>query len=106
LLHSQGFSGCNRYKKANDNKNTLIPTSLSYVEHYRPAYFLLENVKDLCIFKLGGTQATKAKISGGIKGGVMKWILKALTSLGYVEESLNIGKKEKEKKRKQFFIDF
>ncbi|KAH0558938.1 hypothetical protein GP486_004436 [Trichoglossum hirsutum] len=57
-IYSQGFSGINRFKKTNDIKNSLIATYLSYVDFYRPEYFLLENVRGL-------------------------FILRALTSLGY-----------------------
>lgn len=34
-------------------------------------------------FKLGGVQETKARMSGGIKLGVVKFILRALTAMGY-----------------------
>ncbi|ORX99839.1 S-adenosyl-L-methionine-dependent methyltransferase [Basidiobolus meristosporus CBS 931.73] len=79
----QGFSGINRYKKANDIKNSLIATSLSYVDYYRPEYFLLENVRGMLAFKLGGEQDGTNRIKGGIKMGVVKFILRALTSMGY-----------------------
>lgn len=78
----QGFSGMNRYKKANDIKNSLIATSLSYVDFYRPDYFLLENVRGLIEFKLGGEQ-DGLRIVGGIKQGVLKFIIRSLTRMGY-----------------------
>lgn len=34
-------------------------------------------------FKLGGVQVTKARMSGGIRLGVVKFILRALTAMGY-----------------------
>ncbi|KAK9679209.1 hypothetical protein K7432_016366, partial [Basidiobolus ranarum] len=46
----QGFSGINRFKKADDVKNSLIATSLSYVDFYKPEYFLLENVRGLLAY--------------------------------------------------------
>lgn len=68
----QGFSGLNRFKKDNEAKNTLIATFLSYVDFYRPEYFLLENVKGLLEHKFGD-----------IKMGMVKLIFRALTSMGY-----------------------
>ncbi|KAI9769140.1 MAG: hypothetical protein M1840_004491 [Geoglossum simile] len=79
----QGFSGINRFKKTNDIKNSLIATYLSYVDFYRPEYFLLENVRGLLVHKLGGQQVGENKQSGGIQMGTVKFILRALTSLGY-----------------------
>ncbi|RKP35191.1 S-adenosyl-L-methionine-dependent methyltransferase, partial [Dimargaris cristalligena] len=77
----QGFSGINRFPKADDIKNTLVTTSLSYVDFYRPRYFLLENVYGMVRFRLGGTQDSSAKIKDGIKMGVLKFIIRALTSM-------------------------
>jgi len=34
-------------------------------------------------FKLGGIQETKARMSGGIRLGVVKFIVRALTAMGY-----------------------
>ncbi|CAG8512544.1 12197_t:CDS:10 [Ambispora leptoticha] len=79
----QGFSGVNRYKKADDIKNSLVATALSYVDFYRPEYFLLENVRGMIAFRLGGEQDGKTKIKGGISMGVVKFILRALTAMGY-----------------------
>ena len=47
---------------------------ISYVEFYRPLFFLLENVVGMLSFPLEG--------KGGIKMGVVKFILRALISLG------------------------
>lgn len=79
----QGFTGMNRFPKADDVLNSLIATTLSCVDFYRPTYFLLENVRGMVDFKLGGVQETKARMSGGIKLGVVKFILRALTAMGY-----------------------
>jgi site-specific DNA-cytosine methylase len=43
----QGFSGSNRFKKADDIKNSLVVMYLSFVDFYRPKYSLLENVRGL-----------------------------------------------------------
>ncbi|KAG0174755.1 hypothetical protein DFQ30_002948 [Apophysomyces sp. BC1015] len=79
----QGYSGINRFKKADDIKNTLVCTALSYVDFYKPKYFLLENVRGLVNFKLGGEQEGTNRIKGGIQMGVVKYILRCLTSMGY-----------------------
>jgi DNA (cytosine-5)-methyltransferase 1 len=84
---SQGFSGINRFKQANDIKNTLIATSLSYVDFYKPKYFLLENVRGMLSFRLGGAQAGTNRIQGGIKMGVVKFIIRALTTMGYEHDA-------------------
>ena len=54
---------------------------LSYVEFYKPAYFLLENVVGLLNFKLGGEQDGQ-RIVNGVKMGVVKFIIRALVCLG------------------------
>ena len=56
---------------------------LSYVEFYRPKFFLLENVLGLLNHKL---QVNKAGLQEGnlIAHGIVKFILRTLTSLGYV----------------------
>ncbi|KAJ3185000.1 hypothetical protein HDU87_002566 [Geranomyces variabilis] len=79
----QGFSHLNRFRlRVNDIKNTLIAASLSYVEFFRPKYFLLENVRGLTDFELGGV-LDGDKLSGGIQLGVVKLIVKTLHALNY-----------------------
>lgn len=41
----KGYSSFNHNPKSNDSRNTLILAGLSCVDHYRPLYFLLENVQ-------------------------------------------------------------
>lgn len=79
----QDFSECNRHRKANSIKNSLLTTLLSYVDHYQPKYFLLENVRGLLNHRLGSNQKTKSTVTGGIEQGSVKFILRALTSMGY-----------------------
>lgn len=74
---------CNRHRKEKSSKNSLITTFLSYVDHYRPKYFLLENVRGLLQHRLGSSQRTKHTLKGAIEQGSVKVILRALTSLGY-----------------------
>ncbi|CCL99992.1 uncharacterized protein FIBRA_02017 [Fibroporia radiculosa] len=78
----QSFSGMNHYKRADDIRNTLVCNMLSYVEFYQPLYFLLENVTGLLFYPLNGRQEGRA-IVGGVKMGVVKFILRTLVSLGY-----------------------
>ncbi|KAL2069986.1 hypothetical protein VTL71DRAFT_14666 [Oculimacula yallundae] len=78
-----GYSGANRFPQDEDIKNSLLVVTLSYVDYYRPKYFLLENVKGLLTHRLGATQERKKKLEGGIEKGTVKFILRALTSLGY-----------------------
>jgi DNA (cytosine-5)-methyltransferase 1 len=58
---------------------------LSYVEFYRPSYFLLENVIGLLQYPLMGRMIGRAFVAGaGIKMGVVKFIVRSLTCLGFV----------------------
>lgn len=63
---------------------TLPMTMLSFVEIYRPPYFLLENVPGLLSFPLLSQQVPdyKYKLEGGIKTGMVKIILRVLVALG------------------------
>lgn len=70
----QGFSDLNQHKKPNEIKNTLVCSAMSYVDFYRPSYFLLENVRGLVSYKLGEDK---------IESGVLKFIIRCLTSMGY-----------------------
>ncbi|KAJ1917519.1 hypothetical protein H4219_003152 [Mycoemilia scoparia] len=79
----QGFSRANRFPKADDLKTSMIANSLSYVDFYRPSYFLLENVRGLLQYRLGGEQDGRARIVGGVKMGMLKFILRSLTAMGY-----------------------
>jgi DNA (cytosine-5)-methyltransferase 1 len=56
---------------------------LSYAEFYKPKFFLLENVLGLLSHKL---QINKPGPQEGesVANGIIKFILRALTSLGYV----------------------
>lgn len=47
-----GYSSINAHQKADDLRNTLIALVLSYVDFYRPAYVLLENVQALLNHKV------------------------------------------------------
>lgn len=59
---------------------------LSYVEFYRPRFFMLENVEGILYHPLAATQINKNKMEGGVRMGVVKMIMRVLTILGYVSE--------------------
>ncbi len=79
----QDFSGANRFRKSNSIKNSLLTVFLSLLDHYQPAHFMLENVRDMLHHRLGSTQVNAHQVKGGIESGTVKFILRALTSLGY-----------------------
>ena len=54
---------------------------ISYVEFYRPKYFLLENVRGI----LFAPTVEKFLDQRKIVMGVVKFIISALTTLGYVQ---------------------
>jgi len=58
---------------------------LSYVEHYEPDYFLLENVPGLLDHRLLDRQTTSAGVAEDyeIQSGMVKLILRTLIALGY-----------------------
>ncbi|XP_022173545.1 DNA (cytosine-5)-methyltransferase 1-like [Myzus persicae] len=49
----QGFSGMNRFNSGQYSlfKNSLIVSFLSYIDFYRPKYFVIENVRNFVSFK-------------------------------------------------------
>ncbi|RDB21087.1 DNA (cytosine-5)-methyltransferase 1A [Hypsizygus marmoreus] len=80
----QSFSKMNHNPRPDDVRSTLPGNMLSYVEHYNPRYFLLENVLGLFEHRLMSTSAKAGRaLEGGIKGGMVKFIMRSLISLGY-----------------------
>lgn len=71
----------NRYQSGDELKNSLIATSLSYADFYKPRYFLLENVRGMMQFKLK-QEKIDGKWKGGIQMGVVKFVLRSLTAMG------------------------
>ncbi|EMD38163.1 hypothetical protein CERSUDRAFT_122915 [Gelatoporia subvermispora B] len=78
----QSFSLMNHSKKADDIRSTLVCNMLSWVELYRPSYFLIENVIGMLFHPLGGEQSGRSVV-GGVKMGMVKFIVRAATALGY-----------------------
>lgn len=56
---------------------------LSYVEHYSPKYFLLENVAGILDYTLTDTRPSAEGEEPKIKHGMVKFILRSLIALGY-----------------------
>jgi DNA (cytosine-5)-methyltransferase 1 len=64
----QGFSGYNRYRSPDDERNSLVEVFLDYVEFLRPRYVLIENVPGMLSME---------------EGRVPKLILSTLEEFGY-----------------------
>ncbi|KAL4244914.1 Cytosine-specific methyltransferase [Abortiporus biennis] len=76
----QSFSDMNHCKKDDDPRSMLICNMLSYVEFYRPKFFLLENVKGLLKYN---SSISYGSFSVTIRMSMVKFILRSLTGLGY-----------------------
>jgi hypothetical protein len=63
------------------NRNTLVCNMISYVDFYKPSYFMLENVTGMIVTKLNGIQSGR-RIEGGVGSGVVKFIFRSLVALG------------------------
>ncbi|KAI5900451.1 S-adenosyl-L-methionine-dependent methyltransferase [Schizophyllum commune H4-8] len=79
----QSFSKANHYKDPNDIRSFLPLNMLSFVEAYKPDYFLLENVRGLLDFRLGTTTRGMQDANECIKNSMVKIILRTLIALGY-----------------------
>lgn len=73
------------YKKAGDIKSNLILTALSWVDYLKPKLVYFENVPGFLRFSFDAEQAGQHKVEGGIPMGGMKFIVRALIDLGYVD---------------------
>ncbi|RDX56375.1 S-adenosyl-L-methionine-dependent methyltransferase [Lentinus brumalis] len=78
----QSFSMMNHCRRPDDKRSTLVCNMISYVEFYRPQYFLLENVAGIFSYHLD-RQGQGKHVVKKLKMGVVKFILRALTALGY-----------------------
>ncbi|VVC27392.1 DNA (cytosine-5)-methyltransferase 1-like,Bromo adjacent homology (BAH) domain,DNA (cytosine-5)- [Cinara cedri] len=66
----QGFSGMNRFNSGQYSlfRNSLIVSFLSYIDFYRPKFFIMENVRNFVSFN---------------KGTVIRSTLRCITRMGY-----------------------
>ncbi|KAI0748472.1 S-adenosyl-L-methionine-dependent methyltransferase [Daedaleopsis nitida] len=78
----QSFSMMNHHRRPDDIRSTLVCNMISYVDFYRPQYFLLENVAGLLSYKLLRQTPGKHAVKE-LSMGVVKFIMRALLSLGY-----------------------
>ncbi|KAG8935978.1 hypothetical protein FRC02_005174 [Tulasnella sp. 418] len=69
----------NRNKKVDDTRHTLSINALSFVDIYRPKYFILENVRGMSFYTLYG----RGKTRSGSKMGLVKIIMRCLLAMGY-----------------------
>ncbi|KIK61812.1 hypothetical protein GYMLUDRAFT_260822 [Collybiopsis luxurians FD-317 M1] len=80
----QAFSMANCYPREDDERATLALTMISFVELYRPRYFLLENVVGMIHYRLLRKQDSQTTaLVGGVEHGMIKVIARALLTLGY-----------------------
>ncbi|KZT51803.1 S-adenosyl-L-methionine-dependent methyltransferase [Calocera cornea HHB12733] len=78
----QGYSVLNSHRRTDDIKNTLVANALSYVDHLRPRFFMLENVQPLLTSR--GKVLTLGDIEERIvENAVRKFIVRFLTARGY-----------------------
>ncbi|KAF5315922.1 hypothetical protein D9611_004789 [Ephemerocybe angulata] len=70
----QAFSRMNHSRRADDLRSTMPCNMLSYVEHYQPKYFLLENVGGLMDFKLTDNRFPDNGNGHVIEKGMVKFI--------------------------------
>ncbi|KDN48697.1 hypothetical protein RSAG8_02684, partial [Rhizoctonia solani AG-8 WAC10335] len=88
----QSFSGANRFKKDNDPRTTMIIAILSAVDHYRPKYFVIENVPNALTSRIlgpgrraGSTDSIETDPSeeNYVEQGLLRFITRATLDLGY-----------------------
>ncbi|CEL55663.1 DNA (cytosine-5-)-methyltransferase [Rhizoctonia solani AG-1 IB] len=88
----QSFSGANRFKKDNDPRTTMIIAVLAAVDHYRPNYFLVENVPNALLSRIlgpsaraGSTDSAETDFSEDnyVEQGILRFVTRAALDLGY-----------------------
>lgn len=64
-------------------RSTIPCNMLSYVEHYSPSYFLLENVHGFMLHKFYGSKTTSSGlVESVIEFGMVKLVARTLIALG------------------------
>ncbi|EMD32847.1 hypothetical protein CERSUDRAFT_99217 [Gelatoporia subvermispora B] len=79
----QPHSTLNMFQKANDRKTHLIATLMAYIDHYKPKYVFLENVRGFLSHALQAVQANRHKVVGGVEKGGLKWLVATFLELGF-----------------------
>ena len=70
------------YQNAHDRKSHLILNLLSWVDFLNPKYCYFENVRGFMKYKLNSQQKDRYKIIGGIEVGGLKFLVRAMISMG------------------------
>lgn len=81
-MQSQPHSSMNMYAKSRDLQNELFLNTISWVDLMKPKYCIFENVKGFVRYQLLSTQDGRHRVTGGIKLGGLKFITRALVSMG------------------------
>ena len=71
------------FQRAQDVKNELILTVLSWVDYLKPKYCVFENVKGFLQYNLMAVQTSRHRVTGGIDKGGLKFLIRSLITLGY-----------------------
>ncbi|THH10396.1 hypothetical protein EW145_g1368 [Phellinidium pouzarii] len=79
----QPHSTLNMYQKADDLQNELFLNTISWVDHLRPKYCLFENVEGFTSYRINAVQRNRHTVEGGIEKGGLKFVVRALTAMGY-----------------------
>ncbi|KJA27122.1 hypothetical protein HYPSUDRAFT_212781 [Hypholoma sublateritium FD-334 SS-4] len=70
--------------RRDDIRSTMACNMLSYVEHYEPSYFLLENVVGFLVHKFYANRETAdGTVETEIQAGMVKLVVRTLIALGY-----------------------
>lgn len=65
-------------------RSTMACNMLSYVEHYEPSYFMLENVVGFLVHKFYANRETESgTVETEIQAGMVKLVVRTLIALGY-----------------------
>lgn len=80
FFRSQSHSTLNRFRKDSDAKNSLILTTLSWIDLLRPSYCYFENVPGFLGYKL------KDKSDEEVAMGGIKLAVRAMLDMGYAYE--------------------
>ncbi|KIY73204.1 S-adenosyl-L-methionine-dependent methyltransferase [Cylindrobasidium torrendii FP15055 ss-10] len=79
----QGFSNANPHPQPDDVRCSHPLKLLSYVEFFKPKYFIIENVAGLLDFPLMGMLGANGRVEGGLALGFVKLIYQTALALGY-----------------------
>ncbi|KAI0312834.1 S-adenosyl-L-methionine-dependent methyltransferase [Amylostereum chailletii] len=79
----QPHSTLNMFQNVNDSKSYLLLNLLSWVDFLKPRFCFFENVDGILQWNLNGVQRDKHKVDGGVEMGGVRFLIWAMTMLGY-----------------------